>query len=34
MIVNALDQIKAETRNLKGHVWATSGKLIKQAMTA
>jgi len=34
MIVNAFDQVMDETRNLKGRVWATSGELIKQAMSA
>ena len=33
MIVKAFDIIMDETRNLKGRVWATSGELIKQAMT-
>jgi ornithine--oxo-acid transaminase len=34
MIVNAFEQIMEETRNLKGRVWAMSGELIKQAMSA
>lgn len=33
MIVSAFDTIMDETKNLKGRVWATSGELIKQAMT-
>jgi len=33
MIVQAFDTIMDETRNLKGRVWATSGELIKQAMS-
>ena len=33
-IVSAFDQVMDETRNLKGRVWALSGELIKQAMTA
>ena len=33
VIVHAFDQIMEETRNLKGRVWATSGELIKQAMS-
>lgn len=33
MIVQAFDQIMEETRNLKGRVWATSGELIKQALS-
>ncbi len=32
-IVNAFDTIMDETKNLKGRVWATSGELIKQAMS-
>jgi len=32
-IVKAFDTIMDETRNLKGRVWATSGELIKQAMS-
>ncbi|KAF0107906.1 MAG: ornithine/acetylornithine aminotransferase [Anaerolineaceae bacterium] len=32
-IVQAFDTIMDETKNLKGRVWATSGELIKQAMT-
>lgn len=34
MIVSAFEQIMEETKNLKGRVWATSGDLIKQAMSA
>ncbi|MEN4042610.1 MAG: aspartate aminotransferase family protein [Anaerolineaceae bacterium] len=34
LIVNAFDQIMDETRNLSGRVWATSGELIKQAISA
>jgi hypothetical protein len=34
LIVNAFDQVMAETMNLKDRVWATSSELIKQAMTA
>jgi len=34
MIVKAFDTIMAETRDLRGRVWATSGELIKQAMSA
>jgi ornithine--oxo-acid transaminase len=33
MIVDAFDNIMDETKNLKGRVWATSGELIKQAMS-
>jgi len=33
MIVRAFDTIMDETKNLKGRVWATSGELIKQAMS-
>ena len=33
MIVDAYDTIMDETHNLKGRVWATSGELIKQAMS-
>jgi ornithine--oxo-acid transaminase len=33
MITNAFDQIMEETKNLRGRVWATSGELIKQAMS-
>jgi acetylornithine/succinyldiaminopimelate/putrescine aminotransferase len=33
MIVRAFDTIMNETKNLKGRVWATSGELIKQAMS-
>ena len=32
-IIKAFDTIMEETRNLKGRVWATSGELIKQAMS-
>jgi len=32
-IVKAFDTIMDETKNLKGRVWATSGELIKQAMS-
>ena len=32
-IVNAFDIILDETKNLKGRVWATSGELIKQAIS-
>ena len=34
MIVSAFDMIMDETKNLRGRVWATSGELIKQAMSA
>jgi ornithine--oxo-acid transaminase len=34
MITNAFDQIMEETKNLSGRVWATSGELIKQAMSS
>jgi len=34
MIVKAFDTIMDETRNLNSRVWATSGELIKQAMTS
>jgi ornithine--oxo-acid transaminase len=34
MIVNAFDQVMGEAKNIKGRVWATSGELIKQAMSA
>ena len=33
MIVNAFDAIMEETKKLNGRVWATSGELIKQAMS-
>ncbi len=33
MIIEAFDAILDETKNLKGRVWATSGELIKQAMS-
>jgi ornithine--oxo-acid transaminase len=33
-IVKAFDTIMDETHNLKGRVWATSGELIKQAMSS
>jgi ornithine--oxo-acid transaminase len=33
MITNAFDQIMDETKNIRGRVWATSGELIKQAMS-
>ncbi|MCJ7585717.1 MAG: aspartate aminotransferase family protein [Anaerolineales bacterium] len=33
-IVKAFDTIMHETKNLKGRVWATSGELIKQAMSS
>ena len=33
-IVQAFDTILEETHNLKGRVWATSGELIKQAMSS
>jgi 4-aminobutyrate aminotransferase-like enzyme len=32
-IVKAFDTIMDETKNLKGRVWATSGELIKQALS-
>ncbi len=34
MIVSAFDQIMDETKNVSGRVWATSGELIKQAMSS
>jgi hypothetical protein len=33
LIVKAFDTIMDETKNLKCRVWATSGELIKQAMS-